>query len=107
MKKSLLMYLVLCGVILSCAGQRAHIQWAPNLSQGLTKAKTLNKPEKIELPEAKLGFVMVVDTEPEKSTALVIHSDKEFHNGSIARGIDWSEVREILSRVPRCDVQNP
>jgi hypothetical protein len=66
------------------------------------ETKKIDKPQKLELPEEVLGILLVVETTPEKSTALVINSQKEFHNGANARGIDWHQARDFISRVPRC-----
>ncbi|MFQ6092834.1 MAG: hypothetical protein ACE5OR_09155 [bacterium] len=44
MKRFLLFSTVVCGLLFGCAARRAHIQWAPSLSQGLTEAKASNRP---------------------------------------------------------------
>jgi hypothetical protein len=72
------------------------------------KAKTLEDYlhiETIPLPYEVVGALLILETEPDTSTALVISYKDTFYNGAPVKGLSWVERPAFLAMIPACPTE--
>jgi hypothetical protein len=55
--------------------------------------------------ESSVGKILVVETRPHTSTAVVLSSLEELSNGNFIRGTSWMQAPDDLTRIPTCTVE--
>jgi LysM repeat protein len=58
-----------------------------------------------KLYEFPLGKLMIVESRPVSSTAVVLISSEQIYNGAFIRGFSWTETPEFLKNLPSCPVE--
>jgi LysM repeat protein len=58
-----------------------------------------------KLYEFPLGKLMIVESRPFSSTAIVLTSSEQLFNGAFIRGFSWTETPEFLMNLPSCPVE--
>jgi hypothetical protein len=62
----------------------------------------ITKPRSIILPDIPIGTLMVLESRPDTSTALVISANEEFLIGTYVKGLSWVETPDLFTRIPTC-----
>lgn len=62
----------------------------------------LTKRAELILPDVPLGIIMVLESRQKTATAVVISSTEEFLIGSYIKGLSWSEIPEVLTKMAIC-----
>jgi LysM repeat protein len=65
-------------------------------------AKVLEGKKLYEFP---LGKLMIVESRPVSSTAIVLTSSEHVFNGAFIRGFSWTETPDFLINLPSCPVE--
>lgn len=70
------------------------------------------KPEKttfyksvIVLPDNPIGRILVLETKPDTSTAIVLSSSKSFSAGAYIKDISWTEKPDFLMKIANCPIE--
>jgi LysM domain len=58
-----------------------------------------------KLYEFPLGKLMVVESRPDSSTAIVLSSSEDLSTGAFIKGYSWSETPEFLMNLPSCPLE--
>ncbi len=58
-----------------------------------------------KLFEFPVGKLMIVESRPDSSTAVILSSTEELCNGAFLKGFSWSEPPEFLANLPSCPVE--
>jgi hypothetical protein len=58
-----------------------------------------------KLYEFPVGKLMVVESRPVSSTAVILTSTDNFFNGAFIKGYSWSEPPEFLAKLPSCPLE--
>ena len=58
-----------------------------------------------KLYEFPLGKLMVVESRPDSSTAIVLSSSEDLSPGAFIKGYSWSETPEFLMNLPSCPLE--
>ncbi len=58
-----------------------------------------------KLYEFPLGKLMIVESRPVSSTAIVLSSSEQLYNGAFIRGFSWIETPDFLTNLPSCPVE--
>jgi LysM repeat protein len=58
-----------------------------------------------KLYEFPVGKLMVVESRPVSSTAVILSSTDNFFNGAFIKGYSWSEPPEFLAKLPSCPLE--
>jgi hypothetical protein len=66
------------------------------------KMDYISKPRSVILPDIPIGTIMVLESRPDTSTALVISADEEFLIGSYVKGLSWVETPDLFATIPTC-----
>jgi hypothetical protein len=61
--------------------------------------------KKITLPDIVIGTLIVLESRPDTSAALVLSATENIENGAYIRVISWDRKNEILSMMQSCDVE--
>jgi len=61
--------------------------------------------KKITLPDIVIGTLIVLESRPDTSAALVLSATENIQNGGYIRVISWDRKNEILSMMQSCDVE--
>ncbi|UCB48128.1 MAG: LysM peptidoglycan-binding domain-containing protein [Deltaproteobacteria bacterium] len=81
---------------------RTHIVRDP------VKGKTtdfITKPRSVILPDIPIGTIMVLESRPNTSTAVVISANEEFLIGTYVKGLSWVETPDLFTRIPNCPTE--
>jgi len=65
--------------------------------------KALTEGEK--LYDYPVGKLMIIESRPDSSTAIVLSSSQDLYTGAFIKGFSWSETPEFLSNLPSCAVE--
>ena len=65
----------------------------------------LIKPRSIILPDIPIGTIMVLESRPNTSTAVVISSNEEFLIGTYVKALSWVETPDFFTRIPTCPTE--
>ncbi|MBW2610141.1 MAG: LysM peptidoglycan-binding domain-containing protein [Deltaproteobacteria bacterium] len=60
---------------------------------------------KLILPDVVIGKIMVLESRPETSTALVISTKEGLSIGSYIKDLSWKETPEVLSNMAHCPIE--
>ena len=52
-----------------------------------------------------VGKLMIVESRPDSSTAIVLSSSEDFSKGAFIKGYSWSETPEFLMNLPSCTLE--
>lgn len=52
-----------------------------------------------------IGTVIVIETRPETSTAIILTMDKNISQGALVKTVSWTEIPEFFTRQPSCDLE--
>ncbi len=55
--------------------------------------------------EFSVGKLIVVESRPDSSTAVILSSTEELENGAFIKGFSWSEPPEFLVNLPSCPLE--
>jgi LysM repeat protein len=58
-----------------------------------------------KLYDFPVGKLMIVESRPVSSTAIVVSSSEDLYNGAFIKGFSWSETPEFLKNLPPCSVE--
>ena len=58
-----------------------------------------------KLYEFPLGKLMVVESRPSSSTAIVLSTSEQLYNGAFIRGFSWTETPDFLMSLPSCPLE--
>jgi len=58
-----------------------------------------------KLYEFSVGKLMIVESRPESSTAIILSSTEELLNGAFIKGFSWSGPAEFLENLPSCPLE--
>jgi LysM repeat protein len=58
-----------------------------------------------KLYDFPVGKIMIVESRPVSSTAIVLSSSEDLYNGAFIKGFSWSETPEFLKNIPPCSVE--
>lgn len=64
-----------------------------------------NIPEMETLQEITVGKILILESRPETSSAIVITAQKGLSNGSFVRGVSWTQAPEFLLALPPCPLE--
>jgi hypothetical protein len=62
----------------------------------------ITKPRSVILPDIPIGTIMVLESRPDTSTAVVIAANEEFLIGTYVKGLSWVEAPDLFTRIPAC-----
>lgn len=65
----------------------------------------ISKPRSIILPDIRIGTIMVLESRPDTSTAVVISANEEFLIGTYVKGLSWVETPDIFTTIPTCPTE--
>ena len=65
--------------------------------------KELTEGEK--LYDYPVGKVMVVESRPDSSTAIILSSTEELYTGTFIKGFSWTEAPDFLMSLPSCTLE--
>jgi hypothetical protein len=65
----------------------------------------LSKPRSVILPDIPIGTIMVLESRPDTSTAIVISANEEFLIGTYVKGLSWVETPDLFTRIPTCPTE--
>jgi len=65
----------------------------------------ISKPRSVILPDIPIGTIMVLESRPDTSTAVVISADEEFLVGNYVKGLSWVETPELFTTIPACPTE--
>jgi hypothetical protein len=65
----------------------------------------ISKPRSIILPDIPIGTIMVLESRPDTSTAIVISANEEFLIGTYVKGLSWVETPDLFTRIPTCPTE--
>jgi hypothetical protein len=74
-----------------------------NITEDPRQVKT--KKRKVSLPPRVLGSLIVLESRPASSTALVLNAQEQIFRGTNIEGLSWVETPETLSRLPACPLE--
>jgi hypothetical protein len=80
---------------------RTHIVRDPEKSD----VDFISKPRSVILPDIPIGTIMVLESRPDTSTALVIAADEEVLVGNYVKGLSWVETPDLFSTIPTCPTE--
>jgi LysM repeat protein len=63
------------------------------------------KRKQIPLPNKNIGLLLILESRPENSTALIISASENFSVGAQVKRLSWVDRPEILSRIPPCALE--
>jgi hypothetical protein len=61
--------------------------------------------EGTKLYDFPVGKIMVVESRPSSSTAIVLSSSEDLYTGAFIKGFSWSETPEFLLNLPSCPLE--
>ena len=64
--------------------------------------KVLEGKKLYEFPQGKL---MIVESRPASSTAVVLSSSEQLYSGAFIKGFSWAETPDFLTRLPSCPAE--
>ena len=62
----------------------------------------ITKPRTVILPDIPIATIMVVESRPDTSTAVVISANEEFRVGTYVKGLSWVEAPDLFPQIPTC-----
>ena len=62
----------------------------------------ITKPRSVILPDIPIATIMVVESRPDTSTAVVISANEEFRVGTYVKGLSWVETPDLFTQIPTC-----
>ena len=62
----------------------------------------ITKPRSIILPDIPIGTIMVLESRPDTSTAVVISANEELLIGTYVKGLSWVETPDLFTMIPTC-----
>lgn len=65
----------------------------------------ISKPRSVILPDIPIGTIMVLESRPDTSTAVVISADEEFLIGNYVKGLSWVETPDLFTTIPTCPTE--
>jgi hypothetical protein len=65
----------------------------------------ISKPRSVILPDIPIGTLMVLESRPDTSTAIVISANEEFHIGTYVKGLSWVETPDLFAMIPTCPTE--
>jgi LysM repeat protein len=65
--------------------------------------KALSEGEK--LYDYPVGKIMVIESRPDSSTAIVLSTSEDLYTGAFIKGFSWSETPEFLLNLPTCPLE--
>lgn len=65
----------------------------------------ISKPRSIILPDIPIGTIMVLESRPDTSTAVVISANEEFLIGTYVKGLSWVETPDLFTTIPTCPTE--
>ncbi len=74
-----------------------------NITEDPRKIKT--KQVKVSLPPRVLGSLIVLESRPATSTALVLKADEQIFRGTTVEGLSWVETPDALFQLPACPLE--
>lgn len=69
------------------------------------KTDYITKPRSIILPDIPIGTIMVLESRPNTSTAVVISANEELLIGTYVKGLSWIETPDFFARIPACPTE--
>jgi len=57
------------------------------------------------LYEFPVGKLMIVESRPDSSTAIILSSTEDLYTGAFIKGFSWTEPPEFLAKLPTCPVE--
>ncbi len=61
--------------------------------------------KQVRLPPRVLGSLIVLESRPVSSTALVLNTHEQIFKGTTIEGLSWVETPEVLSHLPACPLE--
>jgi hypothetical protein len=65
----------------------------------------ISRPRSIILPDIPIGTIMVLESRPDTSTAVVISANEEFLIGTYVKGLSWVETPDLFTTIPTCPTE--
>ena len=65
----------------------------------------ISKPRSVILPDIPIGTLMILESRPDTSTAVVISANEEFLIGTYVKGLSWVETPDLFTRIPACSTE--
>ncbi len=65
----------------------------------------ITKPRSVVLPDIPIGTLMILESRPNTSTAVVISANEEFLIGTYVKGLSWVETPDLFARIPTCSTE--
>lgn len=65
----------------------------------------VSKPRSVILPDIPIGTIMVLESRPDTSTAVVISANEEFLIGTYVKGLSWVETPDLFTTIPTCPTE--
>ena len=62
----------------------------------------ITKPRSVILPDIPIGTIMVLESRPDTSTAVVISANEELLIGTYVKGLSWVETPDLFTMIPTC-----
>lgn len=69
------------------------------------KLDYLASQSRIILPDIPIGIIIVLESRPETSTAVVLSASEEFGKGTYIKGLSWVEAPKTLLKIPDCPTE--
>lgn len=61
--------------------------------------------KKLELPDLVLGQLIILESRPNTSTALILSAKEDFRNGAVIKSLSWVETPQALKLLPSCTLE--
>lgn len=69
------------------------------------KIDYITKPRSVILPDIPIATIMVVETRPDTSAAVVISANEEFRVGTYVKGLSWVETPDLFTQIATCPTE--
>ena len=69
------------------------------------KMDFISKPRSVILPDIPIGNLIVLESRPDTSTAVVISANEEFHIGTYVKGLSFVETPDLFTTIPTCPTE--
>jgi hypothetical protein len=69
------------------------------------KMDFISKPRSVILPDIPIGTLIVLESRPDTSTAVVISANEEFHIGTYVKGLSFVETPDFFATIPTCPTE--
>jgi len=84
-------------------GQFAVVYLDGGKDQGINRGNLFEViKERPGLPDLIIGYVLILDSQPDTATGVVVEAKEHFYSGAKLRAIGWEDAPRYLAAIPPC-----